>query len=186
MIPFLTLCLLASGIPDSGTRHDLRRSFLELAASFQGGTPDVLHPQIELMAKRRGWPVFLSGRFGLGIGFWGDHGAASVQPQVALHWSRDGEDSWALRVGWVLGEWFQGEVDPDTAWGHHGYASSRMVATTLAVERTAYFGRATDFAWRAALGVGAGFHEYEYRGVPGERTDILQPVAEVGLVWTAF
>lgn len=182
----LLLCTLLAGVPDSGTRHDHRRTFLELAVSANGGTPDVVRPQLELMIKRRGWPVFASGRIGLGLGFWGDRGAIVAQPQVALHWTRDGEDSWALRLGWGMGEWFAAEIDPDTSGFNPHYATSNLTATVLAVERTAYFGKSTDFAWRVAAGVAAGFHLYEYRGVPGEQTDILQPLVEAGIVWTAF
>lgn len=182
----LLLSVLLAGVPESGSRHDQRRTFLELGVSANGGTPDVGRPQLELMVKRRGWPVFASGRLGIGMGFWGDHGAIVAQPQMALHWTRDGEDSWAIRLGWAMGEWFGSEIEPDTSGFNPHYATSNLTATVLALERTAYFGASTDFAWRVALGVAAGFHRYELRGTPREWTDILQPLAEVGLVWTAF
>jgi hypothetical protein len=188
LIGLSTLPALAQ-VPDSGTRHDRRASYLEFALSANAGIPDNFLPQIELMAKRRGWPVFAIGRFGVGYGNWLGHGTILATPQVALHWTRDGDDSWALRLGWVMGEWVSAigsNIECDSIHGCD-YLESKLLGNTLAVERTAYFPGSRDFAWRVSLGVATAWHQYELRGAPhGEKTTGIAPFFNVGLLWTSF
>jgi len=189
VIPLLSLlanCLVAQ-VPDSGTRHDRRSNFLEMGVSVNTGAPDVFRPQLELMAKHRGWPVFASGRFGLGIGDWLDNTTVFVTPQLAIHWTRDGDDSWALRLGWVMGQWIRTEMADDTTDDHAGYAKSTLLGNSLALERTAYFSSTSNVAWRMSVGGASAWHQYEYKGAPwGPKSDGFMPFLDVGILWTAF
>lgn len=173
--------------PEPATRHDRRQEYLELGVSANTGFPDVFRPQIELMAKRRGLPVFVSGRFGLGLGDWLGHAAVVTHPQVGIHWSPDGDDSWAVRLGWVMGEWFETELFYDPAQGHSSPGQSKLLGNSLAIERTAYFRPQSDLAWRVALGAATAWHQYEFKGSPmGRKTSSILPFVEFGLVWTSF
>lgn len=174
-------------VPDSGTRHDRRGSFLELGWSANTGFPDVFRPQLEILAKRRGFPVFLSGRLGLGFGDWLGHAAVVAHSQAAIHWTRDGEDSWALRLGFAQGEWFQSRMEFDSILKESAPAESVLRGNSIALERTAYFGPSTDLAWRAALGAASAWHRYEVRGAPrGAKSSSILPFFELGLLWTTF
>lgn len=186
-ILLLIPALLFAQVPDAGTRHDHRSSYLELGLSGNIGLNDFFRPQVELMAKHRGWPVFASGRLGLGAGEWLDHPSITIHPQLGLHWTSDGDNSWGIRLGWVMGEWIGTKMVDDTLEGHSSYAGSQLLGNTLAIERTAYFGPASNLAWRIGLGAATAWHQYEYRGAPvGEKTTGIGPYLELGLVWTSF
>jgi len=193
ILPILVLAT-SSGfaqVPDSGTRHDRRSSYLELGLSANVGFPDLFRPQIEVMAKHRGWPIFLSGRMGLAIGDWIGEPTVLATPQLALHWTRDGDDSWALRLGWVMGEHMfpiGSNARCDSGSSSCGYLDSKLLGNTLALERTAYFPGSRDFAWRASLGVASAWHQFEDHGSPvvGSRTSSVMPFLDIGLVWTSF
>lgn len=184
----LPACVVAlAESPAPATRHDRRQEYLEMGISVNTGFPDVFRPQVELMAKRRGLPVFVSGRLGLGMGDWLDHAAIVAHPQVGIHWSPNGDDSWAVRLGWVMGEWFETELFYDPAQGHSSPGQSNLLGNSLAVERTAYFRPQSDLAWRVALGAATAWHQYEFKGSPmGRKTSSILPFVELGLVWTCF
>jgi len=187
-LPLLLALPVLAQVPDTGTHHDRRSSYMELALSANTGYPDAFRLQLELMLKHRGWPLFLSGRVGGGTGNWGGHACAIGTTQLAAHWTRDGDDSWAFRVGWVMGERLESSGSNwtcDTL--GCGYARSNLLGNTFAIERTAYFPRFRDFAWRASVGVATAWHRYEFRGSPiGEKTDIVSPFADVGVLWVSF
>ena len=186
-IALLGACLLMAQVPDSGTRHDRRPAYLELGLSVNTGFPDLIRPQVELMAKHRGVPVFLSGRLGLGGGDWLGHAAIVVHPQLGVHWTRDGDASWALRLGWVMGEWLQADLVYDSLEKHASPAQSTLLGNSLALERTAFFGPRSNLAWRVALGAASAWHQYEFKGSPvGENSSSIMPFVECGLLWTSF
>jgi len=188
----LVLALLCSQVPDSGTRHDRRPTFLELGLSANTGFPDAFKLQAEASLKRRRWPVFVSGRAGIAYGTW--HGAATLSGsgQAALHWTENGDDSWALKVGMASGERVSSVPECDdpadsTRHGDCGYLRSDLSAAFVGLERTAYFPWARDLAWRASASIAYANHNYSWHGRHvGEEDEGLLPLLELGVLWTPF
>jgi hypothetical protein len=189
MLPLL-LSLLCSQVPDSGTRHDRRLTFVELGISANTGIPEAFKLQAELALKRRRWPVFVSGRAGVGFGTWLGQSTLSGSGQVALHYTDNGDDSWSLKAGMATGERFGAipecdEPTDSTRDGACGYLESNLSAVFVGLERTAYFSWARDLAWRVSASIGYANHRYTWHGRRVEEEDEgLLPLLELGVLWT--
>jgi hypothetical protein len=192
--PILLIATLLFGqVPDSGTRHDRHTAYLELAASVNSGYPDVFRPQAEAMLKVRGWPVFASVRAGVGISDWDGRPSVGGLFQGALHWTRDGDASWSLRIGIIDAERLFHDAPPESYRDSAGVVHDLLPlvpvirGSQIALERSAFFDPSSSVGWRLSLGAAIASVGWVRDDIwEGTRKTVVVPVVELGIFRTFF